>query len=157
MIRRLLLVLIIPLGLSLAGCPSFFGGTEGYDELDTALAPGDLARKDVFDAAASWTPVQIVLEQAVFNPDVPGDVKHAIKLVSGEMTAALISYRNAVEQQGSGGDLTAARLQTVLQIMVRAQTLMLQLYTDNLVTSDAVEQGWKAYIQIARILDKVEG
>lgn len=117
------LVVLIVLPLTLAAC----GGSDvkGYDDL--VLTPQEEARKDVFDAAAAYAPVQIVLATAVKNPDLPPGIKDSIKDVDLVAVTALAQYRAAVE---AGADDVTAKLAAAMAALTRAQNLMLELYED---------------------------
>lgn len=117
-----LLAGVLTLGL-LAGCEQLSGGSnvEGYQELEQTLPADELAAKNVFDAAAAYEPVQIALEQAVNNPDVPADIKDRIKQADRETVAALKAYRASVQATGTPDQ---ARMQAVLMALQRAQALV---------------------------------
>lgn len=104
---------------TVAGCTG--DRVEGYQELEQTLPADELAAKNVFDAAAAYEPVQIALEQAVNNPDVPADIKDRIKQVDRETVAALKAYRASV---ADGGTADRAKLQAVLSALQRAQALV---------------------------------
>lgn len=98
---------------------------EGPDP--ATLAPEEAARLHAFDAIAAYEPVQILLEQAVLNPDVPAEVKRTIGAVDASATAAIHAYLDAVEQYGPGGDITVQRLVAVLAALQQAQALLPQI------------------------------
>ena len=120
------LLLVVPF-LGAATCSS---DVPGYDELDNTLTGEERARKGVFDAAAAYVPVQVVFETAVSDPALPSNYKTAIQRIDREMTAAITAYRDAVV---AGADDTTAKLQTAIEVLGRAQALLLELQVEGLV------------------------
>ncbi len=132
-------LLSVALLLGLSACDTtknwFSDDVEGYEELDETLAPVDKANKGVFDAAASWIPVQVVLEQIVFNPSTPQVLKDAIKTSSREVTNALNDYRSIV---ALGGDDFTTQLTVFMNALARAQAIMVEAYGAGLVEQGAM-------------------
>lgn len=97
---------------------------EGYDTLSDRLSAGEQAQKAAFDVAATYDPIQQVFLAAVQNPDVPDVVKAKIRTADKEMVNAINAYRAALE---SGSDQTTAILQTAVEVLSRAQLLVLEI------------------------------
>ena len=150
MIRLLQTALLsVALLLGLSACDTtknwFSDDVEGYEELDETLVGVDKANKGVFDAAASWVPVQVVLEQVVFNPSTPQVLKEAIKTASNEVTQALNDYRAIV---ALGGDDFTTQLSVFMNALARAQQIMIEAYGTGL-----VEQG--AMLEFERSMERL--
>ena len=131
--RNLLSAVALAFILILPACEftgSLFGsGTLGYDELDSQLTEQERVQKGVFDAMASYLPVQIVLEQAVTNPNIPAELKQGIKILDAEAVAAILKYRAAVD---AGSDDALALLETVMNALARGQVLLIQATAEGL-------------------------
>ena len=132
LLQAALLSVAVLLGLTACDTTKnwFSDDVEGYEELDETLAPVDKANKGVFDAAASWIPVQIVLEQVVLNPSTPQVLKDAVKTSSREVTNALNDYRAIV---ALGGDDFTTQLTVFMNALARAQAIMVEAYGAGLV------------------------
>jgi len=121
--------------LLLQGCETLTStNVEGYSTLEEKLGPDEVARKEVFDAVAAYTPVQIAFEQAVTNPQIPADLKLSIKQIDKQIVEAIASYR---AQVAVGADDVTARLSTVILLLGRAQHLLLRVLESGLVTSSS--------------------
>lgn len=108
-----------------AGCGD---DVAGYDSL--ALPPAEQARKDVLDVAAIYQPVQIIIEQAVTEPLISAELKSALQLADREAVAALVAYRQSVDQLGPGADGVTERLQAFMVALSRAQALLVDAQTE---------------------------
>ena len=127
-LRNFLILLLIPLFVGGGTCSS---DIPGYDELDQTLVGEEAARKDVFDAAAAYVPVQVVFENVVGDPALPPALKTAIQEVDREMTAAITAYKTAVL---AGADDTTAKLTVAINVLGRAQALLLRIQTEGLLS-----------------------
>lgn len=120
-------LVVLFLSFSVTGCSIFGGGSltnvEGYGQLEQNLSPTEIARKDLLDTAGDYLLIQEVLKQAKLNPQVGDDFKTAIVEVNDQMAAALTDYRTNLS---AGPDVLTAKLQTLLQILERANLLMVQ-------------------------------
>ena len=123
-------ILLVSAMFLVAGCETMTStNVEGYSTLEEKLGPDEVARKEVFDAVAAYTPVQIVFEQAVMNPQIPADLKLAIKQLDKQIIESINSYR---AQVAIGANDVSARLSTVVLLLGRAQHLLLQIIEKDL-------------------------
>lgn len=121
----MILLVVMPL---LAACPG--SDIPGYNELDQTLVGEEAARKSVYDAAASYVPVQVVFENVVGDPTLPPNLKAAIQQVDREVVAAINDYNAAVAALGPAADGTTEKLTALISVLQRAQNLLLQLQAE---------------------------
>lgn len=125
------LIAIAALAFMVSGCAlvdQIAGGADvpGYVELSDTLPAGEAARLDFFNAAAAYSNVQIILEQAVLNPSTPEALRDRIKAADAEMVAALHEYEAIVESAPDDVDAITLRLTAAVTALNRAQLLLIE-------------------------------
>lgn len=98
----------------------------GWEQLEQDLEGEDKARLGVFNAVAAYEPVQIVFEQLLTNPMLPSALRTSIKETDAQVVQAIRDYHNLVITLGPASDTTTAQLTLLVQVLQRAQLLLIE-------------------------------